>query len=181
MLTPDESWRVLHSAERVLDASQVEAALARLAAGITAKLADSHPLVVSVMGGGLVFSGQLLPRLRFPLEFDYIHVTRYGDSTRGGEIDWKVLPRAVVRDRVVLVLDDILDEGHTLAAIHARLSADGAARVMSAVFAEKVTGRPKPIAADFVGVRLPDRYVFGFGMDVEGAWRNLPEVYALRQ
>lgn len=178
MIDAHEAWRILRSADRVLDARQVEAAVDRLAARITEMLADSMPVVVAVMGGSVVFAGHLLPRLRFPLEFDYIHATRYRDTTRGGTIEWKVLPRTPLAGRTVLVLDDILDEGHTLAAIRDRFLADGAARVLSAVFCEKDLGCEKPVRADFVGLTVPDRYVFGFGMDVRGAWRNLPEVYA---
>jgi hypoxanthine phosphoribosyltransferase len=142
-------------------------------------MADVHPLVVTVMGGGVVFTGRILPLLNFPLEFDYVHVTRYGPELHGGAIEWAVRPRTPVRDRVVLVLDDILDEGRTLAAIRDGFIDAGAREVYSAVFADKMTGRSKPISADFVGVRLPNRYVFGFGMDVQGAWRNLPAIYAL--
>jgi hypoxanthine phosphoribosyltransferase len=132
------------------------------------------------MGGGVVFTGQLLPLLHFPIEFDYLHVTRYDGTTRGGALQWKVLPRQPIAGRVILVLDDILDEGHTLAAIRERLLSEGAAEVYCAVFTEKQTGRPKPIRSDFVGLKVPDRYVFGFGMDAEGAWRNLPAIYALK-
>jgi hypoxanthine phosphoribosyltransferase len=108
-------------------------------------------------------------------------VTRYGDATRGGEIEWRTGPARSVAGRVVLVIDDILDEGHTLALIRERILAAGAAAFHSAVFAGKDTGRPKRAAADFLGVTVPDRYVFGFGMDVRGAWRNLPAVYALKE
>jgi hypoxanthine phosphoribosyltransferase len=132
------------------------------------------------MGGAVVFTGQLLPQLCFPLDFDYLHVTRYGDVTQGGKLQWIVEPRAPVAGRVVLVLDDILDEGVTLAAISQRLLEQGATQVLCAVFADKQLGRSKPIAADFVGVHLPNRYVFGYGMDVKGAWRNLPAVYAVK-
>ena len=140
----------------------------------------SGPLVLSVMGGGVVFTGQLLPLLHFPLEFDYIHVTRYRGGMQGGTIQWRVEPRQLLSGRVVLVLDDILDEGHTLAAIRERILQQGAAAFYSAVLADKAIGRDKPVRADFVGVSVPDRYVFGFGMDVEGAWRNLPAIYAVK-
>ncbi len=133
------------------------------------------------MGGAVVFAGQLLPQLRFPLNFDYLHLTRYGNTTRGGHIEWKVFPRTTLAQRVVLVVDDILDEGFTMAEIRERILAEGATRFYCAVFADKDIGKAKPIAPDFVGVKLPNRYVFGFGMDIEGAWRNLPEIYALKQ
>ena len=152
-----------------------------MAGEITAALARSFPLVLCVMRGSVIFAGQLLPRLEFLLEFDYLDVTRYREETRGGEIAWKVTPGTAVAGRVVLVLDDILDEGQTLAAVKTKLLAAGASRVYCAVFAEKDIGRAKPIAADFVGVHLPNRYVFGFGMDIGGAWRNLPEIYAVKK
>ncbi len=181
MSTPaDNAWRILETAEQLCSAVVISAAVERLAREITGRVQDSFPLVLGVMRGGVMFAGQLLPQLRFPLEFDYLDVTRYGDTTRGGSLAWKVSPGTAVSGRTVLVLDDILDEGQTLAAIRDRLLAAGARHVYSAVFAEKETGRPKPISADFVGVRLPDRYVFGFGMDVKGLWRNLPEIYALK-
>jgi hypoxanthine phosphoribosyltransferase len=177
----DNVRRVLETAERLCSADVVSAAVARMAREISAVLADSFPLVLCVMRGSVIFAGQLLPQLEFPLEFDYLDVTRYGDATRGGEISWKVTPGTAVAGRVVLVLDDIVDEGHTLAAIRGQLLAAGTTRFYCAVFADKDIGRPKPVAADFVGVRLPNRYVFGFGMDVGGAWRNLPEIYALKE
>jgi hypoxanthine phosphoribosyltransferase len=131
------------------------------------------------MGGAVVFAGQLLPRLEFPLEFDYLHATRYRDGTRGGGIEWCALPRKDLKGRVILLLDDILDEGHTLAAAKARLLEMGATRVEIAVLAEKHLDLEKPVQADFVGFTLPNRYVFGMGMDVHGLWRNLPGIYAL--
>lgn len=170
----------MQTAEQICSAVVVSEAVSRLAREITARLHDRNPLVLGVMRGSVIFSGQLLPQLEFPLEFDYLDVTRYGDATSGGELTWKVSPGTAVSGRVVLVLDDILDEGHTLKAIRDKLLAAGVREFHSAVFAEKDTGRTKPVRADYVGVRLPDRYVFGFGMDVAGAWRNLPAIYALK-
>src|SRR5262245_30924242 len=174
------AWEILRSADLVCSETAVQQALRRLAEEIATRLGERYPLVLSVMGGSVVFSGQLLPLLRFPLEFDYLHATRYDGATRGGVLSWKVLPNRPVAGRPVLVLDDILDEGTTMAAIKRRLLEDGAAEVLCAVFADKNLGRAKPVSADFVGITVPDRYVFGFGMDVEEAWRNLPAIYALK-
>lgn len=174
-------WSILNGADLIVSADDVDAALERMADDITRRLGDQMPLVLSVMGGAVVFTGRLLPMLRFPLEFDFLHVTRYGDSTVGGKIQWLVKPRTAVAGRTVLVLDDILDEGITLAAIRDGLLAEGAREVRCAVFTDKKIGRSKPITADFVGVTLPNRYVFGFGMDVRGAWRNLPAIYAMKE
>jgi hypoxanthine phosphoribosyltransferase len=174
------AWSLRRSADPVCSAAEVAAAIRRVAGEITASLAGRYPLVLTVMGGGVVFTGQLLPLLDFPLVFDYLHVTRYRDALAGGTLQWKVMPGETVSGRVVLVLDDILDEGHTLAAIRDRIMAAGAAGFYSAVLADKDIGRAKPIAADFVGVTVPDRFVFGVGMDVKGMWRNLPAIYAVK-
>jgi hypoxanthine phosphoribosyltransferase len=181
MLTPAQAWKVLEGADLICDESAARRAVTRVAQEISVALGERFPVVISVMGGGVVFTGQLLPLLRFPLEFDYLHATRYRDTTSGGNIEWKVLPRAQVKGRVVLVLDDILDQGHTLLAIRERMLEQGASAFYSAVFADKILAETKPIHADFVGVHVPDRYVFGYGMDVHGAWRNLPAVYALNK
>lgn len=166
-------------AELLVAPAEVRAAVARVADEINAALRDQQPLVLAVMRGGIVFAGHLLPLLQFPLDFDYVDATRYGDTTQGGELDWRMDVPAAVHGRVVLLVDDILDEGRTLAAVRGRLLTQGAQRVLIAVFADKQLPRIKPVAADFVGVQVPDRYVFGFGMDVHGLWRNLPAVYAL--
>ena len=152
-----------------------------MAADITDTLSEQYLLVLSAMGGAVVFTGQLLPLLEFPLSFDYLHVSRYNDKIKGGKVNWKVAPHTSVKDRVVLVLDDILDEGITLASIRERIMENGAKAFYSAVFANKDISKSKPITADFVGVTLPDRYVFGFGMDIYGSWRNLPAIYAVRE
>ncbi len=179
-MTRSEAQQLLDQAELIASAESVQAVLDRLAAEITSALADEFPLVLAVMGGAVVFAGQLLPRLRFPLEFDYLHVTRYRGNTSGGEMEWRVLPGQNVVGRNVLVLDDILDEGETLAAVRDKLVSMGAARVWSAVLTDKDNGLDKPIRAEFVGMNVPNRYVFGCGMDAYGLWRNLPAIYALK-
>ena len=175
-----DAQRLLDEADIICTAEDVEKAVSRLAREISAKLSDEFPVVLSVMGGAAVFTGQLLPQLEFPLEFGAIEVTRYNNTTQGRDISWRLSPRDNVRDRTVLVVDDILDEGITLAAIRRKLLEMGAKAVYSAVFADKAIGREKPAHADFVGVTVPDRYVFGFGMDAYGLWRNLPAIYALK-
>jgi hypoxanthine phosphoribosyltransferase len=180
-MSSQQARDALHQAELIFPEEQVQAAVVRVAQEINAALADVHPLVLSVMGGAVVFTGQLLPMLTFPLDFDYVHVSRYGGDQQGGDLLWKVEPRENVRGKVVLVIDDILDEGETLAAVRQRVLDLGAAGFYCAVFADKLNGKVKPIRADFVGLELPDRFVFGFGMDVHGAWRNLPAIYAVRE
>jgi hypoxanthine phosphoribosyltransferase len=180
-MSPQEAERILSSAELICSADEVRAAVSRLADALNASMRGRNPLVVSVMGGAVIFTGQLLPQLNFPLDFDYVHATRYGDATSGGALKWVVEPRISVEGRTVLLLDDILDEGVTLAAIRQRLLDAGAFECITAVFADKDIGRSKPLRADYVGLVLPNRFVFGYGMDVGGAWRNLPAIYALAE
>jgi len=169
----------LEQSELIHNAQAVEAAIDQLASQICAGLGDSNPIVLCVMGGAVVFAGQLLPKLNFPMMFDYVQVSRYHNQTQGQQLVWKVMPKDNVRGRTVLVLDDILDEGHTLAAIKQECLEQGAKSVVIAVLAEKELGHAKPVVADFVGLKVPNRYVFGCGMDVYGWWRNLPAIYAL--
>lgn len=179
-MTRERARQLLAGADLIHPAEAVSRAVDRVAGEITAALAEEFPVVLAVMGGAAVFVGQLLPKLAFPLEFGAIEVTRYGNATAGRAIEWRLAPRDDVAGRTVLVVDDILDEGITLAAVREKLLAQGATRVLCAVFADKALGRAKPIVADFVGVSVPDRYVFGFGMDAYGLWRNLPAIYALK-
>jgi hypoxanthine phosphoribosyltransferase len=180
MLSKQEAQAALDNSEIIFTEQQVQAAVLCIAEDIKSTMADMHPLVLSVMGGAVVFTGQLLPLLNFPLDFDYVHVSRYGNSQQGGEMKWKVAPQENVRGRVVLVVDDILDEGETLRAVKERVMALGATNFYSAIFADKLNGKTKPIKADFVGLQVPDRFVFGYGMDIHGAWRNLPAIYAVK-
>ena len=172
--------RLLESADELFKPAEVRTAVERMAGDISARLADQFPVVLAVMGGAAVFTGQLLPLLHFPLEFGAIEVTRYNNDIQGRDISWRLPPRDNVRDRVVLIVDDILDEGITLAAIRNKLNEMGARKFYSAVFADKDIPHKKPVYADFVGVTVPNRYVFGYGMDAYGLWRNLPAIYALK-
>jgi hypoxanthine phosphoribosyltransferase len=172
--------QLLSDSDLIHTQEAVDAAITCLAVEIAQDLQTKSPLIFTVMNGGLYFAGQLLPQLHFPLETDYLHATRYNGETFGKEIHWRVDPTQTVKGRVVLLLDDILDEGHTLAAIRDKCLALGALEVKIAVLTEKLLDHAKPIHADYVGLTLPNRYVFGCGMDIYGWWRNLPEIRALK-
>ena len=180
MMDIKEAKDLLAGAEVIHSAETVAAAVTRVAAEITEKLGDTNPLLLCVMSGGVPFAGQLMTQLHFPLEFDYMHVTRYGQETSGGALSWRAAPWTSVKDRTVLVVDDILDEGVTLAAIVERMKQLGAKACYTAVATDKLNGKVKPIKADFVALTVPDRFVFGYGMDVRGTWRNLPAIYAMK-
>lgn len=174
---------VLAKAECLYNFKQIEAALDTMAAEITKKLKDENPLVICVMIGALVPTGHLLTRLNFPLEVDYIHATRYRSSTRGGDLHWLVEPRQSLRDRTILIVDDILDGGLTLAAIIDYCKQAGAKVVYTAVMVNKRRAREAGFEyeADFVGVHTEDRYLVGFGLDYQEYLRNAPGIYAVAE
>lgn len=179
--TAEAAERVRAESECVFDRTAVEAAFDRLANEINAALGDTELLVVCVLTGGLVAVGQLLPRLRSPLQVDFVHATRYRGQTTGGAIHWFLEPRTDLAGRTVLLIDDILDEGQTLAAIQAYCRGNGARAVHTAVLVEKQHDRKHPDArVDFIGLRVEDRYVFGYGMDYNEYLRNAPGIFAVR-
>jgi hypoxanthine phosphoribosyltransferase len=171
----------LTNAQCLFAAEQVEAALARMATEITGRLSNTHPVVLCVMNGGLIVTGRLLPKLPFPLVAGYLHATRYGHALCGGHLDWRVRPTEDLRGRTVLLVDDILDEGATLAAIIDYCRAEGAKEVLTAVLVNKEHERKTSpgMVADFVGLNAPDRFLIGCGMDYKGYWRNAPGIFAL--
>lgn len=172
----------LKGAELLHDRAGLEKTVARMGRDIDVALAGEVPLYLSVMHGGLIFSGTLALAIATDLEFDYVHATRYRGETQGGELHWLRQPAVSPAGRTVLLADDILDEGYTLRAIRDWCLEQGARRVLIAVLCQKRHGRTAPgVRADFCGVEVPDRYVFGFGMDYYEQGRNLPGIYALKE
>jgi len=169
---------VLARSEIVFDRATVDRAIDQMAIRITLALHDQHPVLMCVLTGGLVVAGDLMQRLRFPAELDYLHVSRYR-GTRGGSLEWRVLPRLALSGRTVLIVDDIFDAGITLSAAVTRVRELGATDVRTAVLVRKHVARTVDLEPDFVGLECPDRYVFGRGMDYQGHWRNLAEIRAL--
>lgn len=175
-----EVTRVMNEADCIHDEASVNAALARMAEQITRDLGDKDPIVISVMNGGMVPAGLLLPKLNFPLKLDYLHATRYRESTNGRELVWQRSPGQPLNGRHVLIVDDILDEGHTLEAIIGYCQAQEPASLSTAVLVQKEHERGVRPPLEYVGLTVPDRYVFGCGMDYKGYWRNLPGIYAVK-
>ncbi len=168
----------------LFDRTAIAAAIARMALQIRADCEGQRLLLLTVMHGGMLFAAELALALGqgtpLELDFDYLHASRYRGATSGGELEWKHRPATPLHGRDVLIADDILDEGYTLDAVRAWCLAQGAASVRIAVLALKRHGRGVPgMRADYVGVEVPDRYVFGFGMDYHEQGRNLPAIHAL--
>lgn len=172
---------IFNKADCIHDLQTVEKALDQMAGAITQKLKDANPLVICVMVGALIPGGHLLTRLNFPLEVDYIHATRYRNETRGGDLHWLVEPRQSLKDRTILLVDDVMDGGLTLTAIIDYCKQAGAKEVYSAVIVNKMRMREPGVnfEPDFVGLDTEDRFLFGFGLDYKGYLRNAPGIYAV--
>lgn len=172
-MLPDNCHLVFSNAE-------INRALEKLADKLNRQLENDTPVVLCVMQGGLVFSGHLIPRLQCMLEIDYIHATRYDNKTSGGALAWKAYPVTSLAKRTVLILDDILDEGQTLQSIIQYCESQGASKIISAVLVRKNHDRcVDEKLTDNIALNVEDRYVFGFGMDYDGKYRQLDSIYAL--
>lgn len=176
----DEIRKVEREAERLYSEAEVEAAIQRVAEAISARLAETNPIVLTVLNGGIIFSGKLLTQLRFPLEMDSINASRYRGATQGRQLHWLLKPALPLQGRTVLIVDDILDEGVTLAEVINYCEEQGAEAVYTAVLVDKKLARDKPCDADFVALEAENRYLFGYGMDYKSYLRNAPGIFACK-
>ncbi len=179
MITPEKAAQVLAEAQQLYSQAAVEQSLDRMATEISSKLATENPIILCVLNGALIPMGHLLTRLSFPLRHDYIHASRYRGEISGQDLQWIGRPSISLRDETILIFDDILDEGVTLAEIVKSCQEAGAKAVYSAVLVEKRHTRGNGFLADFVGLEVDDRYVFGFGMDYKGYLRNAAGIFAV--
>lgn len=172
---------MLAQAELLHGMDDINRALDKMATALKQDYAELNPVMLCVMNGAVMTAGHLLPRLPFRLELDYIHASRYGDKTVGGELVWQSQPSIDINGRHVVLIEDIFDEGLTLAALREYCSEAGALSVRCTCLLDKVREDKVGPLPEYLGLTVPDRYVFGFGMDVEGYWRNLPAVYAMKE
>jgi hypoxanthine phosphoribosyltransferase len=177
----EEIKHVQATADLLHSEQEIELAIDKMAQEINIALADRNPLLLCVMNGGVVTFGKLLTRLSIPLTIDAINASRYQNLTSGGSIEWLAKPVTSLKGRTVLLVDDILDEGITLQAICQYCREQGATAVYSAVLVDKILDHQKPITADFIGLKVENRYVFGYGMDYKGYLRNAPGIYACKE
>lgn len=174
----EKASQVMQSAECLFTLAEIDAVIGQLAETISRDYYDRRPLMLCVMNGAVMTAGYLLPKLNFPLELDYIHASRYGDATVGGQLDWQAYPQNSLENRHVLLVEDIYDEGTTLAALRDYCEEQGAKSVRAVALVDKQHERKTPPLPEYIGLQVPDRYVFGFGMDYQGLWRNAPGIFA---
>ncbi len=181
MTTPPTVKDVFDKSTQLFTLQEIETALDTMAGAIEKDLHDKSPVVLCVMIGGMIPTGHLLVRLNFPLEVDYVHATRYQGETQGGKLHWRSKPDLDLRDRTVLIVDDILDAGITLSAIVNDIMAMGAREVRTAVLVDKKRKRPEEglQQADYVGLEIDDHFIFGYGMDYQEYLRNAPGIYVV--
>ena len=180
-ILPEHIRQVFADATCLYSKAEVDSALDHLATSISYSLSDTNPVFLCVVVGGIVALGNLLPRLDFPLEVDYVHATRYQNTTRGHNLEWRVHPDIDLEGRTIVVVDDILDGGITLDSIVKYCENAKAKAVYTAVLVDKHQARdPKGLQkADFCGLKVDNHYVFGFGMDYKGYLRNAPGIYVV--
>lgn len=178
-ISAEEAQAVLDRSECIVDDITVQKALDKIALEIIECMENDNPLVLCVMTGGIIATSEIVKRLPFSLELDYLHATRYGDQIVGETLDWIVKPRKALKGRTVLIIDDILDVGKTLSEIVEFCKAEGASKTYTAVLVNKEHDRKEGMSvADFTGITVPDKYVFGYGMDYKHYLRNVKGIFA---
>jgi len=166
--------------EVLVTEQEIEAALDALASKLTRDYADKHPLLIGVLVGAFMFMADLVRRLDFPVEVDFVATCSYEDGTVGGEVKLtKDLDHDPAR-RHVLIVDDILDTGHTLATLVEMFKRRGTASVRTCCLLDKPARREVAFEADYLGLQIPDHFVVGYGLDYARGYRNLPFVGVLR-
>lgn len=172
--------QIFDTADLLYSLEDIDQALNQLAVTLTEQYADSNPLLLCVMNGSVITSGHLLPKLSFPLELDYIHLTRYGDKLVGGDLNWLHQPATELKGRDVILIEDIFDEGVTVSALRDYCLEQGVASVSCLTLVNKLHDNKVTEEPEYIGLTVPNRYVFGFGMDYQGFWRNAPGIYAVK-
>jgi len=180
-LSLEQIHDVIEKSTLLYTAQEVEKAIDEMALKIEEKFTHSNLLCMTVMIGGLIPTGALLRRLHFPIEMDYVHATRYTGKTRGGELTWLVKPQKKLKNRTILIVDDILDGGITLAGIVDYCKEQGAKEVYTAVLIDKQRERPEKAVqkADFAALEVENKFIYGYGMDYGEYLRNAPGIYAV--
>lgn len=178
----NQALDVHQEAQQLFNTDEVDQAIAKLADAIAKDYQDTFPLVMCVMNGGLYLTGQLMRYWDFPLTVDYVHATRYRLSTLGRDVLWKAYPQNSLKDRTVIIVDDIFDQGYTLQEVKSYCEKQGAKKCISAFLIRKSHDRKKAdIDADYVALECDDQYVYGSGMDLHSHFRNISGIYAIPQ
>ena len=171
---------VVEQADLLISKKEIEIAIDQVASEVKSIIGDEVPILLCVMKGGFMFAAELMKRIQLPLELDYVHVDRYRNQTRGSDLQWHKEPDINLQNRLVLLVDDIFDEGYTMQELIAYCAEKHVAKVLTVVLLKKsLAKKHTEIEPDIYGLACPDKYVFGWGMDYKGYWRNLTDVFAV--
>ena len=176
----EDALKIHQSSHVLFEQQEIDTGIAQMAASMAKDIEDSFPLVLCVMNGGLYVTGQLMRHWQFPLTLDYVHATRYRLSTLGSDVVWKAYPQNEIKDRHVVIVDDIFDQGYTLEDIKNYCLKQGAKSVKNCFLIRKSHDRKKAnIDADYAALECGDLYLYGNGMDLKSHFRNFKDIYAL--
>lgn len=165
----------------VMDKAQIHTAVKKVAAEIRRDYAGKRPIMVPIMKGAIIFTADLLRELSdFEFDFDYVDVSSYAHGASTGELKVEVNVRKDITNRDIILLDEVIDTGWTIEFLINEFTKYGAASVKSAVAVDKKAGRKANVEADYVGAEVPNEYLLGYGMDLDGYGRFIPEIVAVK-
>jgi len=159
---------------------QIARRIRAMARDIARDFRGREMVVVALLNGTVMFLGDLIRNLSFPLRLDFIGVSSYGAGTESGELVFTKELRLDVRGRDVLLVDDILDTGKTVNRVLVKLRALNPRRIKTCVLLDKPERRVEKARADYVGFVIPNVFVVGYGLDYAERYRNLPFVGVLK-
>jgi hypoxanthine phosphoribosyltransferase len=166
----------VHELKVLISRDQIAAKVAEIAARITADYSGESVILIGVLKGATIFLADLARRIKLDTSFDFIAISSYGDSQQSGEIKLIKDVDESLAGRNVILVEDILDTGVTLAYITKLLQARQPKSLRVAALLDKVACRKIPAKADYVGFEIPNHFVVGYGLDWAGRYRNLPDV-----
>jgi hypoxanthine phosphoribosyltransferase len=164
----------------LISGTGIDTAVKRLAAEITRDYRDKNPVLLGILKGSFVFLSDLARKLDFPLEIDFIRLSSYGSGQQtSGAVKVEQEIGLDIKDRHVLIIEDIVDTGFTLAFLLGYLREKKPASLKLCALLDKPSRRSTPVKIDYLGISVPDRFLVGYGLDCAEKYRNLPDICVL--
>ena len=163
-----------------ISASEIDFALAEMASHISDDFADEVPIFIGVLNGAFMAVSDFMKHYKNPCEVSFIKLSSYQGTQSTHEVKELIGLNHDLEGRSVVVFEDIVDTGHTVEVLKALFKEKNVKRFKIATLFFKPDAYKKDIKIDYVGIRIPDKFIVGFGLDYDGLGRNLPEVYQLQ-
>jgi|TARA_B110000908_G_scaffold51156_1_gene62419 hypoxanthine phosphoribosyltransferase len=181
-LNQSQLQQIRDDSDLVFSRAEITTAVGQMARAADQLLTGTDPIIMAVMNGGMILTAEISLALKTYSRIDYLQVARYQDKTVGGQLHWHKQPQYDLAGETVLLVDDIFDEGETLQELIAYCQAQGAKQIYTAVLLYKNKQQRKhDLIPDVIGLEVADRFVYGYGMDYQGYFRDLSDIYALRE